>query len=77
MAADLINAISAHKDIFDQFSKNPLDAIKALEAKTGVSFGKVNVDDIEILRTMNFDEIQLLAAIQHKIRKGGKPFKLG
>ena len=76
MAAGVIAEISKHADVFEQFKKNPFDALKKLEELSGSSFGNVNVDDVEVLRSLTFEECQLLSSISQKVRKGGKSFKI-
>ncbi len=78
MAADLIGGLRKHKELLANFKKDPIAAIKELEKRLNVSLAKVNMTDIEVIRNLSEEELELLAAISERVKAlGGKPFKLG
>ena len=77
MAGTVISGFSKHKNLFEMFKLDPLKAVKELEKKTKGNFGKLNVSDIEVLKELTFEELELLASIYSKTKGNIKPFKLG
>ena len=77
MAGSVIHGLSKNKDLFEKFKKDPLAAIAALEKKTKLKFGKLSLSDIEIIKGLSIDELELLASIYTKTKGNDKPFKLG
>ena len=78
MAAGVIRGFKQFPKIFATFKQDPLKGLKELEKVTKTSFGEVNIKDIEVLRSLTSEELELLAALSLRAAKigGKKPFKL-
>lgn len=77
MAGQTVGHLYMNLDLFEVFKKDPLQAISELEKRTNLTFGNLSISDIEIIKGLNIDELQLLASIYERTKDSDKPFKLG
>jgi len=77
MAGHTVGHLSMNLDLFEVFKRDPVEAINELEKRTNLKFGNLNISDIEVIKGLNIDELQLLASIYDRTKGNDKPFKLG
>jgi hypothetical protein len=77
MSKSTIHNLSTNPELFERFQRDPLGTLAVMQEMTGGASARLTVADIDLIKSLSREELQVLYGIIEKMRALNIPnFKL-